>query len=210
MRASSIGAKNGGAVLLLGLAAFDSGQMSAVSQTTQSFLQFAADQGKRHYSDVPHEVLAVYYGWYGKPEYHSWGEVDEVRHATYKTARFPFKGAYSSHDPEVLDWQIEQARTHGITGFVVSWWGLGQWESWHDESLGLLLARAEQKHFKVSVYLEQAPGAGHGQIERAIGEISAVLTRYGTKPAFLKVDGKPVIFAYGRVIDQVPVSAGCD
>jgi hypothetical protein len=100
-------------------------------------------------------VLAFYYGWYGKTEYHTWGEVDTNKQQSSRTARFPVKGAYSSHDPAVVDWQIDQAAAHGVTGFVVSWHGFGGWESWHDESVALLLERAEQKNFKVSVYLER-------------------------------------------------------
>jgi hypothetical protein len=49
---------------------------------------------------------------------------------------------------------------------------------------------------------------GQGQIDRAIGEIAYVLKRYGQSSAFLKVDHKPVIFAYNRVnLFQVPVSS---
>jgi len=193
--------------MLLGCAIFLGSGLTGFSQTTNSFFQFVQSQGERHYTRVPHEVLAFYYGWYGKPEYHSWGDVDTNKPATSKTARYPFKGAYSSHDPEVLDWQIDQAKAHGVTGFIVSWWGQADWESWHDQSLALLLEHAERKNFKVSIYWEQAPGDGYRQIERAINELSYVLKKYGRSNSFLKVAGRPVIFAYGRVMAQIPASA---
>jgi glycoprotein endo-alpha-1,2-mannosidase len=181
------------------------------SQTTNSFFQFVNDQSERHYSAVPHEVLAFYYGWYGQHDANgidgAWGAVDTTKHETARTARFPFKGAYDSHESAIIDWQIDQAKSHGVTGFIVSWWGTGAHEAWHDQSLSLLLERAEKKDFKVSIYWEQAPGDGQGQIDRAIGELSYVLKHYGSSKVFLKVDGKPVIFAYGRVMFQVPVSS---
>jgi hypothetical protein len=183
--------------------------LTGFSQTTNSFFHFVNDQSERHYTQVPHEVLAFYYGWYGlSPERNPWGDVDTNNHVLTRTARYPVKGAYNSHDPAVVDWQIDQAKAHGITGFVVSWWGTAGWDSWHDQSLALLLEHAEKKNFKISIYWEQAPGDGEDQIGRAIGEVSYVLKKYGKSPAFLKVDGKPVIFAYNRVVMfQVPVSS---
>ena len=169
------------------------------SQTTNSFFQFIQDQSERRYSNVPHEVLAFYYGWYGNPKNPAWGEVDAAKHDIDNSAHFPAKGAYSSHDPAVIEWQIDQAKAAGITGFVVSWWGRGDWDKWHDDSLALLLKCAEKKDFKVSIYWERAPGDGQGQIDGAIDDISYVLKKYGQSKAFLKVDGKPVIFAYNRV-----------
>ena len=188
--------------------------VTGFAQTTNSFFQFVQNQSQRHYSQVPHEVLAFYYGWYGQLKQtprgeldSAWDEVNTNKHEIQKTARYPIKGPYSSHDAAILDWQIDQAKSHGITGFVVSWSGTGPEAAWQDQSLALLLARAEKKDFKISIYWEQAPGEGRGQIERAIGEISIVLKRYGTSKSFLKLDDKPVIFAYGRLIYQVPVGA---
>lgn len=169
------------------------------SQATNSFFQFVQDQGERHYSKVPHEVLAFYYGWFGNPKNPAWGKVDATKHAIANIARFPAKGAYSSHDAAVIEWQIDEAKAAGITGFVVSWWGRGDWDKWHDESLAMLLKCAEKKDFKISIYWERAPGDGQGQINGAIDDISYVLKKYGKSEAFLKVDGKPVIFAYNRV-----------
>ena len=182
--------------------------LPALSQTTNSFFQFVQDQSERHYSNVPHEVLAFYYGWFGNPKNPAWGEIDTAKHEIANTARFPVKGAYSSHDPDVIEWQIDQAKAAGITGFIVSWWGQDNWDKWHDESLSMLLACAERKNFKVSIYWERAPGDGQDQINEAIDDISYVLNKYGKSKAFLKVDGKPVIFAYNRVtLFAMPVAS---
>jgi hypothetical protein len=182
--------------------------LTGISQTN-TFFQFVQDQSERHYSNVPHEVLAFYYGWYGlSPNQNPWGDINTNKYATSRTARYPLNGPYDSHDPATVDWQIDEAKAHGITGFVISWWGTGPEASWHEKSMQLLLDRAEKKDFKLSIYWEQAPDTGQGQINRAIGEISYVLKKYGQSGAFLKVNNKPVIFAYNRVnLFQVPVSS---
>src|SRR5215510_13102799 len=125
------------------------------AQTTNSFYQFIQDQSERRYTKVPREVLAAYYGWYG-PGQGGWLEkIDTNTHQIGNTARYPVKGPYSSHDPAVIDWQIDQAKTHGITGFIMSWFGVGPDGAWINESLALLLERAAKKNFKVSVYWER-------------------------------------------------------
>ena len=148
---------------------------------------------------VPHEVLAFYYTWYG-PARH-WGIVDAARHDIEAARDYPVKGAYDSHDPAIIAWQISAARKHGITGFIATWWGQGTYE---DQAVQLVLEAAARKHFKATIYWETAPGKGAEQVDNAVNDLAYVLTRYGTNRAFLRVDGKPVIFVYGRVMGQMP------
>jgi len=152
---------------------------------------------------VPHEVLAFYYPWYGSNGRH-WGGSDPVQHKILNATHYPVAGAYDSHDRGVIDSQIEMAGTHGLTGFVSSWWGRGTFE---DEAVPLLLDAAETKGFHVSVYWETAPGKGEQQIGEAISDLVYILNHYGVRKAFLKVGGKPVIFVYGRVVSQVPLDS---
>ena len=152
-------------------------------------------------------MLALYYGWYGQPGKSSWGEFDTNKHAIKNTAHCPVNGPYSSHDPGIIDRQIDQAKAHGITGFVVSWWGKGEFESWHDQTLALLLERAEKKDFKVSIYWEHERNTEAQLIQFAVDDLTYVLETYGKKKAFLRVDGKPVLFAYGNIEWQTPLAS---
>lgn len=150
----------------------------------------------------PHQVLAFYYTWYG-PGRH-WGKVDAANHDIEAARHYPVQGAYDSHDPALIAGQIDEARKCGITGFICTWWGQGSYE---DQAVPLTLAAAQGKDFNVTVYWEVAPGEGQAQIDNAVSDLSYLVSHYGSNDAFLKVDGKPVIFVYGRVMGQVPSSA---
>lgn len=177
----------------------------AAAQGVQDFL---LTQASRSYSEVPHEVLAFYYPWYGTPERHGkwvhWDRVDAANHDIASARHYPEKGAYDSYDPDIIDWHINLAKSNGITGFIASWWGRGTFEN---GALPIILERAEKKNFKVSVYWETAPGKGEAQTDRAVRDLVFLISNFGTNRSFLKVDGKPVIFAYGRVMGEVPMAS---
>ncbi len=180
----------------------------AVPQPSLGLLEFMRSQGTRRYQQVPHEVLAFYYTWYGRPERHGrwvhWGKVNEAAHESSETTHYPALGAYDSQDPALLDAHIDEAKAHGVTAFIATWWGQRGYE---DRAFQILLDRAEKKDFKVTVYWETAPGKGQPQIARAIEDLAYLVKNYGARKAFLKVDGKPVIFVYGRVMSEVPLSS---
>ena len=182
--------------------------LAGFSQTTNTFFQFVQDQSQRQYIGVPHEVLAFYYPWYGQSgDRNPWHGYNTNKHEIFGAQRYPVQGPYSSHDLSVIDWQIDQAKAHGITGFIVAWWDESAWENWNNVSLSLLLLEAEKKDFKISIEWNIAPGEGQHQIERAIHTLAYAIQYYGQRPAFLKVDGKPVIFPYNDVMLKVPVAS---
>lgn len=177
-------------------------------QIDTGFANFISGQRERHYTKVPHEVLAFYYPWYGTTERHGqWRHWEKVRtedQAIGSSTHYPVLGAYDSYDPAIIHWHIEAARTNGVSGFISSWWGR---DSYEDGVMPLLLEEAGRAGFKISAYWETAPGMGSAQIERAISDLAYLVTRYGTNAAFLKVDGMPVVFVYGRVMSEVPLTS---
>ena len=62
-------------------------------------------------------VLAYYYVWYGKRG-HEWS----------MSLYHPELGEYNSSDPSVIEQHISWAKSSGIDGFIVSWWGQGTYE----------------------------------------------------------------------------------
>ncbi len=182
--------------------------LETFAQTTNKFFQFVAERSQRRYTEVPHEVLAFYYPWYGTPERHGhwvhWENVRSNEHDIASATHYPVRGAYDSHDPAIIDWHIQCARTNGVTGFISSWWGRNGFE---DRVVPLLLDCARKQNFKISVYWETAPGSGSEQIARAVEDLVYLVKQYGADPAFLKANGKPVIFVYGRVLEEVPLES---
>jgi len=144
---------------------------------------------------VPQEVLAFYYPWYGLAD----GPSGEMRvWDQYPPVRTPLSGFYDSHDPAAVVRQIRDARAAGIDGFIVSWWGI---DDFTDRALRqAVLPAAEQEGFTVTIYYENF---GRSQ-EQIVQDFAYLIQEYGPSPAFLKVDGRPVLFIYRTVfvVDQ--------
>lgn len=171
-------------------------------------LDFISSQHDRQCTNVPREVLAFYYTWYGTPDHQGkwihWGGDDNAAHDIPESRHYPARGAYDSQDPALLAAHIVQAKTNGVTGFITTWWGQGTYE---DRAFQLLLDQAEKHDFKTTICWETAPGKSREQIDRAISDLVYVLKNYGSRKPFVKVEGRPVIFVYSRVMDEVPLAS---
>jgi len=183
-----------------------SAEMSG-DNTKISVLDFLKTRRDTRWTKVQRKVLAFYYTWYGRPENHGnwvhWSNVKPDEHDIASSTHYPAKGAYDSHDPAIIDYHIQLAKDHGVDAFICTWWGQGQFD---DRAFVKVLDRAEGHDFKATVYWETAPGKGKVKIAQAVDDLVYVLEEYGWHPAFLKVDGKPVIFVYGRVMGQVAMN----
>lgn len=86
-------------------------------------------------------VLAYYYVWYGKGG-HEWS----------KSLYHPELGGYNSSDPSVIKQHILWARSSGIDGFIVSWWGRGTYE---DGVTKEVFEMADAGDFKLAIMIER-------------------------------------------------------
>ncbi|MHC5054781.1 MAG: glycosyl hydrolase 53 family protein [Planctomycetota bacterium] len=152
-------------------------------------------------------VLASYYVWYGSGEakepYAGWVRpnmrvpANAKRHGPpgephIASTAYPLVGPYDSADPDVAEWHVRLAKSAGIDGFLVSWWGAHKGRDKAFER-GILPA-AEKLGFKAALLDERA------QFHRDLDEYKAMaakfLKRYKDNPAYLHVDGRPVIYLY--------------
>jgi glycoprotein endo-alpha-1,2-mannosidase len=167
-------------------------------------LDFLKTRRERRWTRVPRKVMAFYYTWYGRPENHGnwfqWHDVKPDEHDIASSTHYPARGAYDSHDPETIDYHIQLAKDHGVDAFICTWWGQGHFV---DRAFTRVLDRAKEKDFEVTIYWEDAPDEGWKKVSQAVDDLVYVLEKYGSHPAFLKIDGKPVIFVYGRVMGQI-------
>jgi hypothetical protein len=79
------------------------------------------------------QVIALYEAWFGHPQHISVG--------------------YSSQDPAVLSRQIRQAKSMGITAFVVDWYG--DREPFIDRSYALMQTAAAKNSFQVAMMYDE-------------------------------------------------------
>jgi hypothetical protein len=129
-------------------------------------------------ADTPKLLWAFYYPWYGISEW-----------ASDQLADHPAQ-PYSSDDPAAIARQIAEAQSAGIDGFISSWWGPGDYT---DQNLVSLLDLAQMSNFKVMIYFETFDGSGPRGEDEIYDWLAYFIRTYRDHPAYMKVDGKPVI-----------------
>jgi len=154
-------------------------------------------------ADVPKQVLAFYYPWYGSQSYSGrwvhWQGVEPDKKAIASSTHYPVIGAYDSTDPELIDLHMSQMAEAGIDGVIASWWGRRAERD--NLALQRILDSAARHDLVVSVYHETIDGP---DLERfAADDFVFLIERYAKHSAWQKVDGRPVIFVYGRVVGQM-------
>lgn len=99
-----------------------------------------------------------------------------------------------SRTRETFARQIEQAQSAGIDGFIVSWLD----DETLNHNLALLLEVAQEKKFLISIYLESTPDPNDRSVKPdiIIDWLEYAIPEFGSHPAYMQVNGKPLIFVY--------------
>jgi len=154
---------------------------------------------------VSRRVMTFYYPWYGTPDGPGgagrtvhWGRIDEAKKDIEASTNYPILGAYDSHDPNLIDRHCQWARYANIDTFIVSWWGHN---SFSGRAMDKILDGCQRNGLSACIYYETVPRPQEPQT--ASGDIVKVLNEYGGHNAYLKVNGKPVVFVYGRALGQL-------
>ena len=157
------------------------------------------------YSDTPRRVMAFYYPWYGLPEGPGgkgrtmhWGHIDARNKDIEASTNYPTIGAYDSHDPELIERHCMWVKEAGIDTLIVSWWGHGEYS---DVAVPQILDACRAKGISVALYYETCPNPKSP--EATARDLARIVERHGRHPAYLKVNGKPVIFIYVRAVEQL-------
>jgi hypothetical protein len=133
-----------------------------------------------HVPHTPPQVLAVYEAWFGHPKHISVG--------------------YSSQDPEVVRKQIRHAKTQGISGFVVDWYGYR--EPFIDHSYAVMQTTAAEENFHVAMMYDETDDAD-GATDETIEDLRLFYKTYLSanapgRQAYLMYGGRPVIFIFPK------------
>jgi len=134
---------------------------------------------------LPPKVLAFYYQWYRPSD---WG--GEKPTAEYNQNPLP----YDSGDPVTIERHLLQAREAGLDGLIVSWLGMRTQEERNLERLTGLLPEG----FQFALYLETFYPA-FGSKKAIVGELNHALNKYGAHPNYLRIDGRPVVYAFSTL-----------
>ena len=115
--------------------------------------------------------------------------------------QYPLIGPYSSGDPAVVRYHCETAAAAGIEGLIVLWYGPG---SPTDARVNLILNEAERAGLKVALCYEEKlnwppyrnPTTRAAMVSSATSDLRHLLDHYASHPAYLRRDGKPVVFQF--------------
>jgi hypothetical protein len=126
-------------------------------------------------------VLAFYYTWFDANTWSN-GRLSDLPAELYASSD---RGAMARH--------IDQAKAAGIDAFVVSWYGPQVENNQTETNLRAMLDEAAARGFRVAVDLEvQSPFLHNaGQVQSAL---ATLLATHAQHPAYLRSEGKPVIF----------------
>ena len=164
--------------------------------------------------DPGRKVLAFYYPWYGRPDgpggnnsWVHWDGVDPKAKTIASSLHYPVLGAYDSLDAKIIAQHTAWAKQADIDALVVSWWGPGTIE---DRAMPLVLDACAQAGIGACIYYEHVlpanpdqQEAGHGGPDQAAHQITEALDRFADHPAYMKIDGRPVVFTYVRVNEEL-------
>lgn len=157
---------------------------------------------------MPKKVMAFYYTWYGTPEvsdgWYHWPEgghnpdkLDEKGLRDVGATNHPDPDVYDSNSPDVIRRHLALCEEMGIDALIATWWGINDF---HDKAFKVAIAEANKTKTQLTVYYEVIR---QGSVDSAVRDFLYILDNYAAEPAFLKVDGKPVIFVYGRAMGQL-------
>ena len=132
---------------------------------------------------------AFYYPWFPQ----AWTQQGIYPYTNYN----PKLGFYSSTDQNILKQHIAMLQYGNIQAGIASWWGQG---SQTDTKIAGLLTAAAGTSFRWALYYENESQADP-TVAQIRSDLTYILNHYSQDPAYLRVNGKFVVFVYANTND---------
>ena len=130
---------------------------------------------------------AFYYAWY--PE--AWTRDRIFPYSLFR----PTLGYYDADQASVARSETEAMLYAHLNAGIYSWWGRGGYPP-TDDRFWRYLSIARRTPFRWAIYYEQE-GYGDPSAEQIHSDLVYIRDTYGSKPAYLEVNGRFVVFVYG-------------
>ena len=133
---------------------------------------------------------AFYYPWF--PE--AWNQQGFNPFTRYT----PLLGYYTSSDLNIIKKHVDEMQYGNISLGIASWWGQG---TATDKRVDTLLSAAQNTGFHWALYYEPE-GIGNPSPDQITSDLVYIRDHYTANPAYLKIDGRYVIFVYAEPGDD--------
>jgi glycosyl hydrolase family 99 len=140
---------------------------------------------------------AFYYAWY--PE--AWFRYPVIPYSRFR----PSLDLYSADDARTVRAHTDAMLYAHLDAGIYSWWGRDGYPP-TDERFGRYLAAARTTPFRWAIYYERE-GYANPSVEAIRADLEYIRDTYASKPAYLKVDGRFVVYVYGSSEDSCDATA---
>ncbi|NCC50961.1 MAG: hypothetical protein EOM20_07055 [Spartobacteria bacterium] len=148
--------------------------------------------------------------WLGNGPRHDPRNLRDDGHRDIASVYYPLIGPYDASDRDVIEYHVLSALAAKIDGFFVDWYGI---HSDEERALPALLDMAARCGFKVGICFEDKTMFGysynvrhrHEAVSNAVENLNYILDKHAAHPAYLHLDGKPVVitFSWSEPMDSV-------
>jgi hypothetical protein len=121
----------------------------------------------------------------------------------------PATELYSSTDSRILYWQLRKMAEARLEVAIASWWGRTHKT---DQAMRFILADAMNRpdnpypNLRWAIYYEKE-SIGDPSPDELTGDLEYIRDTFASQPAYLRIDGRPVVFVYAAGNDQSGMAA---
>jgi hypothetical protein len=140
---------------------------------------------------------AFYYAWY--PE--AWFRYPVIPYSRFR----PSLDFYSADDARIVRAHTDAMRYAHLDAGIYSWWGRDGYPPTAGR-FGRYLAAARTTPFRWAIYYERE-GYDNPSVATIRSDLEYIRDTYAAKPAYLKIDGRFVVYVYGDSGDNCAATA---